>query len=1010
MIESSLPTFEAFCEHHDASSLFADQAYSRQYESIVRSYAAFASTTPPSTKTTITRPVHARWRLAGLRAIKSIASSEALASATGRQIGVIVPLILENLWTKEEDFLEMLLQRAQMEEKVDSEKFLRRRTSVATVGTADTAGETNPGAFSGSIRDADKLVEEDIGVLAMQCLKNIFVVPNRAQIHGATTVLLRFLFDKISNGESVMNFGPTRKEDSGWAIFIYNIISRWAPVQDRYAILVVAMETLVRQPIKDDRLEQQMTLVSMIGSLLRSDTNLIGLSVMDVLLGLVKQMRKLFRTPVEEASTSDVRLDADEVQTTPQRKELVERLEECVGDLATHVYYADQISDMIAAIMSRLKPSRPSSTSSSPQGEKADGAETGPNTSLADLSDSQSNMDTYFSKSKGRVAGLKVVKAILLVANPKTKISGNMDLSRNRVPLHVWEGSHWLLRDPDGEVRKAYVDALTTWLDRETTPVDLRARDESLLRNKSMKNARDLYGLDTARRAVSNASNRDRLNRSTRRSQFLPFLHLSIYDNAIQFVDHEADLAVLHLLLTKLVFRLGVNAVRFGIPMIFRLQEDVPDLEQPLHKVRIAALCHGYFWALSEKFDFEASVVGRAIHNEVIRRRSKGFWLGSLNVPPPLLQNIGTPGQTESIPDWDPTQLEREELLPFDDRSSLVECIAVSYEESARSPPTSPAASPGRVVTNPILGSTMSPTPAAEHAQELPSSFREQMQTDWSREGVVAALASEGKAESLTGSRAGTSATNRHMLSVTTAGLNGNGHISPAPHGSPRNLRPQSARMPGDVERLHSTKLRKSSVRSGITPSATHKGGIASVDQLKMVLSGSMSAKNISFATQEGDDSSGDSMVSYEYEPSELSYNPPTQQADRQSIISQAAPKRSGSMSRRGPLSSNPPSQANPNFDEDEEEENVPPVPPLPPSHSAMSFRSDVPADDVSVQDYALKSPKRKVSSRAGGSLRNTQPRVLEEEASTMDLQELLRGIDSHSGEGSLGNVTKPPY
>lgn len=1020
MIESSLPAFQAFCEHHDASSLFADQDYSSQYESIVRSYAALASTKPPANKGPLSRSVQARWRSAGLRAIKSITTSESLGSVTGRQIDIIMPPILENLWSDDDDFIDVLHQRLHMEEKVDSEKALRRRNSVATVataGTVDTGGDANPVTFSGSPNDADRLVEEEINILAMQCLKSIFIVPSRPQINGATAALLKFIFAKVGQGQRVLSLGQTSKDDAGWAISIYNTISRWAPVQDRYVILVVAMETLIRNPIKDDKMDQQMTLVAIIDSLLRSDINLIGLSVMDVLLGLLRQMRKLFR-PVGSASqgesVTDEKLDGEPDVGSPQWKQLLNRLEQCIGDLATHVYYADQVSDMIAAIIGRLKPPHSSTTNSTPQGEKAEGNDAGPGASVADLTESQSSGDASFSEGKARVYALKVIKAILLVANPKTKISGNMDLLRNRVPLSVWEGTQWLLRDPDGEVRKAYIDAFGTWLDRETTPADLTARDEALVRNRSMVNTRELSSPDpSSRRVFSNSSTRERAPRTGRRSHFLPLLHVAIYDNAVQFVDYETDLTVLHILLTKLVFRLGVNSVRYGLPMVYRLQENIQTMELPVHKVRIAALCHGYFWALSEKFDLEASVVGRAISNEIVRRRSKGFWIEGINIPPPHLRSVDLPGHTGSQPTWDMATLEKEELLPFDDRSSLVECIATSYEERSASPSGSPAASPSRAISNPILGSTMSPTPAGDHDQNFPSSFREQMLTDWSREAVAAALASEGKAESLNGSRSLTVGTTRTKPTINTTGINGNGQAISSPYGSPRNLRPQSARMPDRDRCASMTRLRDASVRSARPPSAAMSskgGGVASVDQLKMVLSGSMSPQAVGFPVTEDD--SGDSMVSYDYTLSEMSFNPATQQSEPPATSGTDTPKRSGSVSKRGPLSLNPPHQSTPNLDEDGEEEaggHVPPVPPLPNPKSPTSLRSESLSDGVSIHDHASKGLRRKLSSRAG-SLRIQQTRISEENPKTMDLQELLGRIDIHSGESGLSNVTKPPY
>jgi len=118
-----------------------------------------------------------RWRSAGLQAIRSVASSEALASAAGRQVSVVVPTLLENLWTDNGEFLDLLEHRANMEDKIDSEKLPRRRTSVSTVRTVEPAEV--PLALSQTTADADKVAEEDIGVLAMQCLKHVFVENNR---------------------------------------------------------------------------------------------------------------------------------------------------------------------------------------------------------------------------------------------------------------------------------------------------------------------------------------------------------------------------------------------------------------------------------------------------------------------------------------------------------------------------------------------------------------------------------------------------------------------------------------------------------------------------------------------------------------------------------------------------------------------------------------------------------------------------------------------------------------
>ncbi|UKZ47646.1 hypothetical protein TrVGV298_001869 [Trichoderma virens] len=1020
MIESSLPTWEAFCEHHDASSLFADQAYLSHYVSVVRSYAQLASTRNSPNQNASSRPVQMRWRNAGLGAIKCISTSDALSSVSGRQIDVIVPMILENLWTDDETLLDLLLERVQVEEKEDTEKALRRRTSVATVQNGEAGGDANPLAISGTAMDVDKMAEEDTGVLAMQCLKSIFVVPSRSQIHSATAALLKFILERVKQGEKVMT-----SNDEGWAIKIFSIIARWAPVQDRYIILVMALDTLTHIPMRDDNLDQYVALTTMIESLLRSDINLIGLSVMDVLLGLVKQIRKLFtlsnigsraETPSDKVATDS---DIEQNLHQPQRKELLERLEQCIGDLASHIYYADQISDMIAAIVGRLKPGRSSSAPSTPQGEKADGNEqSNPSppsaTATTDLADSQINnlVDVYFSYTLGRISALRIVKIILHVANPQSKIRTNADLGRNRVPTQVWEGTQWLLRDPSGQVRRGYIDALLTWLDLETTPIDLLARDEALEPHKSTaagilaaaKNAREL---PNGRRAVSSASNKERQPR-TRRSQFLPQLHLAIYDSALHFVEFENDLAVLHTLLAKLVSRLGVNAVRYGVPMIYRLQEEILAVDQPVHKVRIAALCHGYFWALTDRFEFEGSAVGRAIGNEVARRKSKGFWVTGIHVPALALDQIGPLGQASPQPEWDLSVLETEELLPFDDRASLIQCIAVGYEESTSFPPNSPTASPGRSLSGPILNTPMSPgsssiAMAPDRSLELPDAYREQMLTEWSREQVAAALAAEGKTESINGSRTGTTATGLRNLTVSTVNGN-NGYLPYSPYGSQHNLRPYSSQTHmADQNHLGplgpSPRFRQGSIRSGIsqTISSSSKAGVASVEQLKRVLSG-----NASPNTFGSEDDSGESMVSYDYSPSEKSFSPTGTDPDRPTTSADGLSKRSRSGSSGAPLSagSNRDSLPRLYLDGDREEE------------GGLQKGGQLNGGNIAVQDYGAKAySKRTSNSRGGDSITNRS--ILgghDDGGRTMDLQELLRGIDSRPGEGSLGNLTRPPY
>ncbi|KAH9224715.1 hypothetical protein DL95DRAFT_516953 [Leptodontidium sp. 2 PMI_412] len=1035
MVESSLPTFEAFCEHHDGASLSADQEYLHQYEEIVGIYASFASTRPPPSKIPTSAPVAMRWRGAGLQAIKSVASSEALASLAGRQLDVVVPVLLENLWTDNDDFLDLLEHRAGVEEKVDTEKLLRRRTSIATVRTADTAGDGNALALSATTADADKVAEEDIGVTALQCLKQIFVVNNRSQIHAATLATLKFIADRVAQGESVIEKNHLRAgEYKGWATRMLEMIARWTPVQDRYIILVTAMDSLVRSQMADANLQHQFVLATMVDSLLKSDINLIGLSVMDVLLGLVQHVLRLLQldgatphyqqdngtgVPKNEAgdqlpSTSGGEATA-EAATVPThlRKDLLHQLQQCIGDLATHVYYADQISDMVSAILLRLKPSPLGGGMNAVSAIENPAAASAAITSVGDLTE-DSATDGFFSFDTAKINALEAIKSILVVASTRNNMSGVGSLGRNRVPVRVWEGTQWLLRDADGRVRKAYADALLTWLDREMTRADLRAFEE---KPKGLtKTSRDESATNLSKRAVSNASHREKPVKPSRMT-FLQLLHLAIYENALQYVDSEPDIVLLHLLLANLVENLGVNAVKHGLPMIFRLQEDILEAETPMAKIRMGSLCHGYFWTLSEKFDFDTSPIGKVVQTEISRRRSKMFWIERVRLPPINIDQIGTPGETTSEQALPMEEVEDESLRPFDDRFQMVKLISLSYAESMPAPSTSPPTSPGRSFSHPILSTV---GPAADGERAMPDKIKEQMMSEWSKEAVVAMVLEGSKTVSLNGSKTGTNATgHRNFLAVNGQGNTGatnSGSQSPQHHNhQSHRSRPNSTYgLVGGLGALQ--KVRRGSGQSPAPASESSRNSVTRVDQLKRVLSGQQN--NIPGTSGVAhSDASSDSMVSYDFTASEVSFNPSQQNIGsmERSVSLRDSNDRPRSKSRdrvaangehQRPLSSHPVLQsANPNIMEgtDDDLDAVPPVPPLP---------SSLTAEGTAVHDHALpevrkgRSVRRSVKSRGGQSYQASP--WGEDVTPTVDLESLLKGIEA--GGEQKGNVAKPPY
>ena len=972
-----------------------------------------------------------RWRSAGLQAIKSVASSDALASLAGKQLDVIVPILLENVWTDSDELLDTLDHRAQLEDKVDMEKSVRRRASISTVRTAETTGDANPAALSGTTADADKLAEEEIGVLAIQCLKHIFVVHNRSQIHGATIATLRFIAERVARQKNVIGDTPDDELAQGWATRIFGMIARWIPVQDRYVILVTAMDTLVRSPVLETNLRQQLVLATMVDSLLRSDINLIGLSVMDVLLGLIQHVLRVLQlsgaaphlqqdtgstmSPPDPATTGvqpNAPVEATAV-VTDVRKALLYRLQQCIGDLATHIYYADQISDMVAAILLRLRPSQlagPANVAAAIEDPVSASAAV---VAIGDMKE-DSNTDGFFSFDTAKVKALESIKAILLVASDRKNIAGG-SLGRNHLPVEVWEGTQWLLRDPDGNVREAYVDALVTWLENEMTKSDRLVFEKPKGLSKSGRND---SMTNLTKRAVSNVPHREQPSKPSR-STFLQLLHLAIYENALQYVDCEYDIVLLHVLLAHLVARLGANAVRSGLPMIFRLQEDILEAETPIFKIRLGSLCHGYFWTLSESFDFGSSIVGKAISNEIYRRQSKAFWVNQISHPPMPLAQIGAPGRTALEQNLPREELEKESLRPFDDRSEMVKLISFSYAESVASPPISAPSSPGRSFNYPILtsdGANISGSTLSEAAKE-------QMLSEWSKEAVIATVQESSKTVSLSASRSGTNTTGRRNFLAVNGNLNNDGAtndgppLAPGQHLSyPIRSRPNSTHVVGGgLGSVHKTRKAESHLSS---PGESNRNSVTRVEQLKRVLTGT--SRPGTKPTEANSDSS-DSMVSYDFSVSEASFNPPLngQQAlpmEERSVSLQGSNNRARSKSRDragSPDDQDRPPSSRPLTAstklEDEERlghyrDDVPPVPPLPPSFAG---------EKAVGQDNATSDTLRKGrGSKRGTKDRREQQRSswMADSAAAIDLESLLKGLEIEDATKMNGNVGAPPY
>lgn len=865
MVEESVPTFEAYCKHVNAASLSADQQRAQQYLSIVQLYAGYAAKqNSPNKLPGDSIPASLRWRTLGLRALRAVVASEAIASDSGRQLNMVMPVVLENLSLEEENVLATLQQRARTSERSDDEFARRRRMSIATVTTVDTA-EGDPATAVETTAGADKVAEEEVRALALRCLKQIFSIgigSTRGHTRLATALTLKFIATR-----NPPHVAPESARQGNWATSLFETIAKWTPVQDRFIIVLTAMETLVRSPITEDMLEKQLVLTTLIDWLLSSSVNLIGLSVMDVLLGFIYHMLALlqlggpnsrfisppshdtagfFREAKEAFDPSTVLGEAEKPKTAsnPQanpsamRQELIIRLQKCIASLSNHIYYTDQISDMIAAILARLKPPAQSEVPN-PVAAISDPAAAAK--AIAESANIQEDPSTssFFSFNTARLTAVQIIKDILYRANSRRGPAGAPIEARARVGVQVWEGTQWLLKDEDREVRIAYIDALLAWLKLETNKSDLLLpKDGHRKHGQNKKTTLQSGEATTAKRAVSGASRKEPKPAT---SNFLQLLHLSVYDSILDGPEDEGNTLLLYLLLTKLVERLGVNAVRSGLPMILRLQETSlnGEIVSPHGKVNVASIVNGYLWTIAEKFDFEVSIVGNEINAEISRRKRFGIWFEKIKIPALPIDDIRAVSIVEEKrPEYADESIQT--LKPFLSVKEAVDEITTAYDNSLLTPPNSAPSSPGRVFSVPALsfgyGYGIAAAPKASREDQLPQKVKDEMRAGWSREACIAAVEKE-SATSMSGSRTAASS----MPQPTHLGVNGvRKHGSASGRESPVGANGTTTPTYGLLGGLGTlTKNRKTSVTGSASrqPTTSSRDSTIKVTDLKRALS-----------------------------------------------------------------------------------------------------------------------------------------------------------------------------
>ena len=409
--------FTAFTTYTDGAAVGVDDSLTSAYLNVLRKFASMAVSTGVSEKPD-TEQVN-RTRLIALAALNGASSSDALFSSNSgfpRQVAIVIPPLLRNIFDSTTSQLKLETAKIEMDASPSpffSDFSARRPMNDRRAPSlhAHIPGEKGPSA-------ADVL---------SAALRSLQALVGQCQMEQASHVL-----------DAIFAFiDKQRWSDEERCCWLAERLTAFLLLQCRFVVLTRLAELLVKsEDVSPDT--RQTTALAMVATILNSSISLVGLGVTDVVNNLVNLI------------TRRIRFDAQDNLLPP--------LVRCISSLGTHIYYADQINDIIEELAIRMSGIPPSDDARPEILRVLIYCMIGVMSTAhaADIAEAQAtSQTTKLDKGKAPVDGI--------TAETQKLMTGR----RNPITPAVWQETLPLLCESTYAVRAAYTHALLIFLDIE---------------------------------------------------------------------------------------------------------------------------------------------------------------------------------------------------------------------------------------------------------------------------------------------------------------------------------------------------------------------------------------------------------------------------------------------------------------------------------------------------------------------------------------------------------------
>ncbi len=314
--------FTAFTTYTDGAAVGVDDSLTTAYLAVLRNFAALAVSTGMTEKPDTEQL--SRARLIALAGLNGAASSDALFSSNSefsRQISILLPPLLENIF--EGNMHQLKLETAKIQMDASPSPFFSEFSARRPVNDrrAPSLHAHIPGEKGPSTAD-----------VLSAALRSLHALVGLCQVNQASSVL-----------DAVFAFLDQRGwMDVEWCCWLAEQLTAFLLLQYRFVVLTRLAEILVE--LEDvPPTPKHTSVLAMVTTVLNSSISLVGLGVTDLLNNLVSLIVRRIRFEPQDG--------------------LLPPLVQCISSLGTHIYYADQINDIVEELTVRM--------SDIPQSDKA---------------------------------------------------------------------------------------------------------------------------------------------------------------------------------------------------------------------------------------------------------------------------------------------------------------------------------------------------------------------------------------------------------------------------------------------------------------------------------------------------------------------------------------------------------------------------------------------------------------------------------------------------------------